>query len=532
MTASDPAAGEAASSLRSEPDARGRGAGSPLARAGSTLVASLFRLACGLPIAAALVVFWFAVYYAIQTSSPLLQQDAWWFVEAWLVPWQEGSLGLADLWAKREGNHAQPLAALLFLANAKWLGLDFGMETVLGLALATGYCLLLLALARKYAPRPSALHAAWIAAAVVCIVFSVNSKDKLAWSLVTLFYMGHLLGLALLWTAARARSAPRPAVLFGAALVVCALVDTTGVLWSAAAAGVLVLTRPADAGYDARRVALGAAALLAGVVAYQLLFRLWAPTPAGPGVASPLGAMQVLAQQFEAAWYVAMPFGAALAHPSRLDQLLGEGQHDGIVLVLAACCALGHAWLWWVALRARTNAGFAAACGLALFGYATIVGILLQRVPEMGFSYLLQPRYGIFFDLLWIAPILGWACRPAQAEPRALRLGVAGFLVLPCALSLLWLDWAWTEIQWIRAWNGAMARDTWVLLQDPAEVPADCNPHVVICAWPQPVRERLLGALRRGDLNIASSRFRTAHDLDAVLREAERAARGDATLRR
>lgn len=497
-------------------------------RAAVALQAGLAGVGLALPLALAAVVFWFAVYYAMQTSSPLLQQDAWWFVDAWLVPAQEGSLTLADLWAKRVGNHAQPLAALLFLANAKWLGLDFGMETALGLALATAYCGLLLALARRHAATPSALHAAWVAAAVVCIIFSVNSKDKLSWSLVTLFYMGHLLGLALLWTAARARSAPPPGVLAGAAFAVCALVDTTGVLWSAAAAGVMLLTRPSEARPDRRRIARGSLALLGGVAAYLLLFRLLAPVPIGPALASPLDALPMLAQQLDAAWYLAMPFGSALAHPDRLGQLLGEGAHDGLVLALAAACGLAHGWLWWVALRRPTNPGFATACGLALFGYATIAGILLQRVPEMGFPYLVQPRYGIFFDLLWIAPILGWACRPAQAETRAFRLGAAGLLVLPCALSMLWLDWAWTEIQWIRAWNGRMARDTWLLLKDPAEVPADCHPHVVVCAWPQPVRERLLDALRRGGLNIASPQFRAAHDLEPMLREAERAAAGAA----
>jgi hypothetical protein len=489
---------------------------------------ALTRAALALPLALGAIAFFFCVYYVLQIVSPLLMSDAWYFADRWLLPMHEGTLTFADLWAKRPANHAQPLTALLFLANARWFGLDFSLEALLVLALAAAFAGLLVRLGFAQAPTRGALARAWFAGAVLCTVFSVNASDKLAWTLVGLFYLGHLLGLGLLSWVARRRAALPPVRAFCAALVICGLLDTSGVLWCAAAAALLLLTRAPES--RARLSAWrGAVAIAAAVPAYRLLYAWLAPPMDGPPLPSLALSLSGLAQQGADAWQIVLPFGAALAHPWRLQQLYGPGDYTLSVMLLALLCLAAHAVLWWHALRRPIGTGVAVACGLALFAYATLAGIVLQRVPAFGFDYLLQSRYAVFHEFLWLAPLLAWFCAApaaagtAQPLPQRLRRGTAAAVVLlPCAIAPLWWQPAWFELPWIRAWNDDLARDTWQVLQDPEQVPAACHPHVLICGYEPAVRRRLAALLQAGPYNLADPALRGRHGLDPVLREPPR----------
>lgn len=489
---------------------------------------ALARVALGLPLALGALAFFFCVYYVLQIASPVLMSDAWYFADRWLLPMHEGTLTFADLWAKRPANHAQPLTALLFLANARWFGLDFSLEALLVLALAAAYAGLLIRVGFTQAPARSGLARAWFAGAVLCLVFSVNATDKLAWTLVGLFYLGHLLGLGLLLWVARRRAALPPARAFLLALAVCGGLDTSGILWCAAAAALLVLTRAPESA--TRRSAWhGALAIVLALLAYRLLYAALAPPLDGPPLPPLTASLAGLVQRGADAWQVLLPFGAALAHPWRLEQVHGPGDYTVWVLLLALLCLAAHAALWWHALRRPVGTGVAVACGLALFAYATLAGIVLQRVPAFGFDYLLQSRYAVFHEFLWLAPLLAWFCAaPGEAAvgavpPRRLWRGAAAAVVLlPCAITPLWWQPAWIELPWIREWNDDLARDTWQVLQQPDQVPAECHPHVLICGYEPAVRRRLATGLQAGPYNLADPALRGRHGLDPMLRESPR----------
>jgi hypothetical protein len=471
----------------------------------------------------ALIVFGFGLYHAIETSTPLIRSDAWWFVDAWLVPWNDGTFTVADLWAKRHANHAQPLAAILFLVNAELIGLDFRIETVFAAMLASIYAVMLLLLARDTRIPTSRAAQALIAAAIVCVLFSVNAKEKLSWSLVGLFYLGHILGLLLLRFAATQRANPRPWQLAAATFATCALIDTTGVLWSLAAMSVLLLA-PAD-GARARgnRLLGGAAAMLLGIAEYKGLYALLAPEPDGPASLPITAALQAMLERFDSAWYAALPPGAAILHPDRLALLFGGAQLAGIALLAGALCLSGHVWMWWTALRRGAGVGVAVAAGLSVFAYLTVAGILLQRVPYHGFEYVLQPRYGVFFDLFWIAPILAWACRPPAPAAVATRAMAASLCALPIVAAVLMLSVGKREIPWIQGWGEGLVRDTWTVLRDPVAVSVPCHPELALCDWPLPVRQRIVAAIQAGPYNLASPRFRARYGLEPLIREAEAA---------
>ena len=466
-----------------------------------------------------LVVYAVGVRHALETATPLLRADGWWFVEAWLMPWQDGTFTLADLWAKRHGNHAQPITAALFLLNAEWFGLDFAIETLIGIGFATVYCALLLTMIWRTSGRRDARELAWAGCALVCILFSINSSEKLSWSLVALFYMGHILGLAMLVLVARESPLRKPQWLLLASFVMCVLLDTTGILWCLAAAGVLIVVRFERTRLHWRARAASVLSIIVGIVLYQIGYAIFAPPQAGPPSPSILEAMRAISGGIGVLWYGLMPPGAAMLHPNRIDVLLGKDDHVGIVLALSAICLSAHLWLGAMLLRKRVDTGFAVAAGLAFFAYLTLVGMLLQRVPFFGFEYLLQPRYGVFFDLFWIAPVLAWSSRPDRSESRMLRLGARAVLLIPIVIAVLLFGVARKEVPWVRGWNDWIARDTWALMRDPAQPPANCNPNLMLCGLPLEVRENVVRTLEAGPYNIASPRFRAEHGLDALLRE-------------
>lgn len=487
----------------------------------STPAATRSSLRAGLSIGAAwlvaAVVAAFGIHYILATTNPVVMSDGWYFVDAWLIPWQDGSFGLADLWAKRHGNHAQPFAALLFLANAHWLGLDMAAETVVAIAFAATFCVLLDRVARRDAHALPRTTRAWFLAAIVCIVFSINANDKIAWSIVGLFYLGHCLGLLFLCVVANQREALQPVALFAAALGLCVAIDTTGLLWCAASIACLVATLPRATPTERRRhlASIGLVALALAV--YLPAYRWLAPPADGPEMPPIASALSSLAAQAGESWKALLPFGAAYARSERLALLLGDGPARVATFALVALGVVCHVWMWRQAFVARANRGVFLACGLALYAYGTIAGILLQRVPLQGWDYLLQPRYGVFYDFLVLAPMLAWACRPspAQASDRRARLvGPAVFLLLPCVLALGWMRIGRIETPWIQAYNEDIARDTWALVLDPETLPEDCNPFVSICGWDLATRRRLVAALADHELNLASRTFRERHDLD------------------
>lgn len=470
------------------------------------------RLAISLAWLVAAVVAAFGIRHILTTANPLVMSDGWYFVDAWLIPWQDGTLTLADLWAKRHGNHAQPVAALLFLANAKWLGLDMWAETLVAVGLAAIFCWLLIHIARRNGDALTPVARAWVGAAIVCVVFSINAQGKLSWSLVGLFYFGHCLGLLFLVLLAMQRERLRPVPVFGAALLLCVLIDTTGLLWCAAAIACLAAASlRADAGERRRQVA--AIGLVAFAIAiYVPGYRWLAPPPDGPAPDPMSTALLALASQGEGAWKLFLPFGTAYARTERLATVIGPGLAQVGVIVLAVVCLAAHLWMWSLAWRRRAGRGLFVAWGLALYAYATIAGIALQRVPQFGWDYLVQPRYGVFYDFLLLAPILAWACRPAApvGSEIARRAGFA-LLLLPCVLALCWFRIGFLEVPWIRGFTEDVARDTWQLMQDPARLPEDCNPFVVVCSWDEQTRRRLIGALVAHELNLASPGFRRRH---------------------
>src|SRR5690242_14351730 len=200
-------------------------------KAGIAAAGRLAAYVCALFIAAATTVF------AWRGSLFVATADAWGFIATFLARYYDGTLTIADFFAKRDAlDHSQPLQKLLFLAYARFFDLDFAFEALTGVGFGLAFVAVVVAIVRADAKgRPRAKPVVALATlGATAVVLSLNDEGVFSWSFATLslFYP---LGVALLLVFAHrciGRDAPwRLAI---GTLVACLLLDTSAILGAAA----------------------------------------------------------------------------------------------------------------------------------------------------------------------------------------------------------------------------------------------------------------------------------------------------------
>lgn len=126
--------------------------------------ASFALAACGI---------WFllAVAYAWRTGSDFVSRDQWHFLPV-VDHYLSGQFDWRELW-QSHSEHVKPGYKLLFIWNARYLGLDLQLEIMTGMALLGFATLLLVREMRRPAEGDAALPVlAWSAAAVIMLSFN------------------------------------------------------------------------------------------------------------------------------------------------------------------------------------------------------------------------------------------------------------------------------------------------------------------------------------------------------------------------
>ncbi|MGY0650741.1 hypothetical protein ACW7GZ_02545 [Luteimonas sp. A537] len=458
-----------------------------------------------------------AFAFAGRMANPLVYSDNWTFIDTFLrVALDEGA-GFGDFLVKRAGvDHAQPLNKLLMLANARWFGLDFRLESWFGLACAATGWLLLCAVvlgdrrrARAQAVGPCA--AALLLAAMVSVQVSPATADVYVYPMVTMAHAFYLLGFATLagaWHAYRGNAAWPMALAAAAAGIVG---DDSAVLLVAAVAPALVLAglregRMRDA---TRVVVLLALVLLACRGIYMAFGEIRGSTHPDFNVGFAERAAG-LAGQWRDAWrWLVTPLTAGLVPASTLRAAFGDGW-EATRIALAALVAIAHGWFWRRALCLRPGATWFVAVALMLLFYAMVAGILYGRVFVRGADFLEQGRYAVFYQLGIVALLLMALAPGAQRGVRggALAGGVA--LVLLASQAVFAVH-AWDRLPGYRAAYVAMARDMAAVARDPRTPPQPCAIGIDICVRPEATRIALMAMLVEHRLNLFSPRFRASH---------------------
>lgn len=462
-----------------------------------------------------------ALIYTWKVATPLVTSDDWYYTDTLIKHYQEGNLGLVDIIGKRPNDNSQPLNRLTLLMLTRWFQMDLALQGILGVLIALTCAVLLSCLALRAWPAPG--KTPWARALLplgfTAILLSLNPVGLFTWPQVTMLtFMGSLGAIIFLYVTACL--VERGAWIWAAiaALVTLVTIDTFGIL--AVMAAVVLLAHRALTGPKKERrgtVAVGISAFIALIV-YQVSYKQIVHLPSTPLNGDNISiAVNYIAAHWTDAWKTfVIPFGMSVYEP------VGHLGHTWLILIpLSVMLWCGHIWFWREYFRdaGRHRLAFVGA-GLMLYFYATVAGMLLDRVPRFDFDYLQQPRYVAFYELQLVAMLLMAVIVLSTRSEPAKAASIASITVLlmcgMLAFNVYFTARAWVAASYIQTYYHRMAEQINQLANDPTKTPDPCYHEVSICTWTPERRAEVLQVLRQGNSNIFSAEFRQRHGYEWV----------------
>jgi hypothetical protein len=457
-----------------------------------------------------------ACAYAAAVANPLVTEDNWTFLDTFLSEAVNGRLDLGDFLVKRAGlDHGQPLNKLAMWVHYRWFGLDFAIESLIGMAAALlSFLLLVREITRGEGDGRRGLAFCAAIAAIAAVHVSLNASYLYQFTLVTLAHLAHLVVLLAVAAAWRALDGGSLAVFAAAMLALAVTADMSAVLSAAALvlAGLLYGVRMGRHRQALRIVAVVVLSLLAARLLYAVAGEVRGATQAAFNVGGADRIAALWAARADAWKWVVVPLASGLVDAKQLRAML-PGAWQPVQVVLAAAMAAAHAWFWHSVFTRQPRAARFFAAFLMLSCYAHVAGIVYGRVFLRGAEYLEQQRYVLFYQLHVIALLLMAAARQldpvASARPRrgtALALASAVVLALQVPLSLH----SWRAVPDIVGHHRAAAAQFAAMARDPVR-PVPCSFSRRLCELTPAGRARVVAMLREHRLGLYSPRFRRVH---------------------
>jgi len=464
--------------------------------------------------------------YSYAAGIPLVQADAWVFLDTYVRKYLEGNFGIRDFFLQAHSSDTNlPLHKLVLLWHINHFHMDFKVEGLIGVACGIALVVLLTVSAVGTSPTRWKLAVFVLLAWLAMAILSLNSSNVYTWPLATMWFLNLLLVSGYLVYMARPVVGPKAALV--ATLVLGVLLDEVALITVLAALGALLLQR--DGRSSRERLLQGAGAIVGLSIVRGMYW--WLNTANGvlPEPTSTPGLLQnlvnlVWSQGFK---LVLIPLSDSLVHQSAL-QTWHPLRYVVIGNLIGGALALAHIWFWWQVLRARGMLPAGAirtrrvAIALMLFFYGTVAGIALQRIPVFGIEYLHQPRYVIFYQLnlaaLGLMAYSVFTGRPAAVDPglRKSRPWVGG-LMLVAVLGMGFLQWhlsqrSWVHAKYLSVFVEGTAATMGQLAADPgAQIP--CADIFTVCDFPIAKRRELMYLLQNYQLNIFNPDFQAFYRL-------------------
>ncbi|PJK07080.1 hypothetical protein CO612_00935 [Lysobacteraceae bacterium NML71-0210] len=450
--------------------------------------------------------------FSNRAASPLIEADAWYFLENFIARYLDGTLKPLDFFIQRgSGDHAQPLQKLILLWHTRYFGMDFRIEGIIGILFGGLFCWLMVGKLQPFAKDTTARVLQVILAGLVfSIALSLNSTNIFAWSLVTLTYLIYLLGTLNFFIAyhhARQPSTPWLSTLFFSSLTTGFLLDETGIIFLIAAMLGILVSPP----NGIRRALPTLAAILSATLLSRLLM-WWVNQRLGISASAFSSDHSITATLLQSDAYkaFAIPLQDSLIHAEHLERIKHGKLFSWLVLALAFGLQI---YFWATTLKAflRKESDFRLALGafLCLIAYAITFGVVVNRVPEFGWNYLHQPRYVLFYQMTLIAPLLALhyllekPLRPAWLKPATATVAA----VMICVQMFVSIQ-AWEMPKYYREYWQNAAYMMEEIQAAPEKVPANCPVHTIaVCDANLERRQQLLNLLKDNRMNIYSNSF-------------------------
>lgn len=460
------------------------------------------------------------LYFVLRATSPVIRDDAWYFLDVFLRKAINGNLSPGDFFVRRAGeDHAQPLLKLLMLFEWRYFSLDFTVGAVVGVFAAAACALVFyrVIVAERHNDRGDAYrYLAW--SAICTVLFSLNADAAVwTWPLVALGNVTNLIILLFFLGVWHAHQKQRYVALALVTLLLDISSDDSALIAIIAAVAALLLMQLRD-----RKQQRGSTWKLLVVMGLcTVLVRIgyaYAPIIGGTPAESLTSQLGLLLDRFrDKGWWMWAVLALTLPvfYRSPFHSLHAE-TWLAVQIAMGAVLLLAHLWFWWMAFRGKYNRpAFIAVC-VMLLSYGWVAGIILGRVPAFGNDYLNQPRYVLLYGGHLIALLLMWV-GSSGARSRSFTKWHAigtwapavGCLVLLVAQIPLSIQ-AWRMRPYLWAYYVQMAHQTDDLARAPGQA-LTCVPQLPVCNWSPEKRRELTQLLSQNRLNVFSPRMQRRH---------------------
>jgi len=468
-----------------------------------------------------LIFFLNAIFFARRVSSPVIGQDAWYFLDVFLRNAINGNLQLSDFFVKRHPtDHAQPLFKLIMFFEWRYFDLDFMAEALLGVlaALACAVMFHRIIFWEKNSPPASFRRClAWLA--TCALLFSLNGDGATwRWSLVALENITTFIILLFMAAVWRAHSVKRYGWLAVATLILGVTSDDSAVIAVVCTLCTLLIVRFSDSSqrrsHDWKIIAVVAVIMAIVRIGYSHAPIVLMETGPRPVTLT----LDLVWDRFKnGGWWmwVVIPLTAPVSYTTPFHMI--SPQEFAIAqFIVAALLLVAHIAFWRRAFRVSPNLPVFMAICFMLLSYAWVLGIIYGRVFRFGNEYLQQPRYILLYAGQLIALMVMWSdtaqldsARQHSRGELSKWGGILGCLfVVGLQVPLSMHAWEVRRYEW--AYEDVMARQIEQLAADPLRSVA-CVPELPVCKWSPKRRQYLTQLLVDHRLNVFSDEMWGRH---------------------
>lgn len=461
------------------------------------------------------------LYFVIRSSSPVIQQDAWYFFDVFLKKAINGTLTFGDFFVRRAGaDHAQPLFKLEMLMEWHFFNLDFSVGSIIGV-ISAALCSLILyrvtAAQPKTAPRKASGYLAWVC--ISAVLFSLNADaGGWTWPLVALENVTTLIILGFIVTVWSAYKNRRYFALVFTTLLLGVSCDDSAIIAVVATLGALALMHLCDV--EKRHSSNWKIFFLVSICIFFIRIAYsYAPIVGGSTSPPALSNLVSLFHSFcNKGWWMwlVLPLALPVVYKSPF-MLIPPHIWTALQIFIAFLLLAAHVFFWRKAFSEKYNVSTFIAVCLMLLSYGWTAGIILGRVSVLGNDYLNQPRYISLYATHLIALFLMWG------SLQRTKTGLAGnqdFIgrILPISGCIVFLALqipmalnSWHMRPYLWAYDVEMVKQIDQITLDPSIVVRCLPEQYMVCGWSPERRRELTEILRSNQLNIFSPQMQQRH---------------------
>jgi hypothetical protein len=449
-------------------------------------------------------------YFMCSSAIPIIQEDAWYFLDVDVIKWANEGFHAQDLFVKRGlVDHVQPLNKFFLYLNYRLFNLDFRFESLLGF-----FGLISIAIAfiyhffQRIRQDSFPLVSSLIFLMAMFTLASLNATGLYSWTLVTFSFLP--LGIAILaaWCVWQIVSRKQIFLTLPFLLVAFVVVGDTAaiILWVSIAITVLLLN------FKDTNLLFRSFAWLAAIGIYVGLYFLilnykFLLAESGPAVGQPINLLDINFYLES----IRIIFSSTLVQAQHLEVFGGKAKLVSWIIAIPVFYFYIRYFLrLLLTKKSYENIDFVITF-ILVYATVSIAAIVFGRVPEFGLEYLNQPRYVLVYQLIPFALLLNWSYSTRLSLISNQKLGSVAVIAMFVIFSFVQLGYdakAHKSVRWISQWVSNQVDAISNYASNPQLASGNCTLHSKpVCSLPMDKRNQLLSFLISHQLNLFNTDF-------------------------